>query len=101
MMNVPERLTHVTHPLVSSIYLKKDYGSTHNSEDVLVIETNFTEASDDDGAYDACLTRCSAICMIYRFKRSRRSVISTASIYARIKPVFPSPTQPPQAGFSP
>lgn len=41
MMNVPERLTSVTHPLVSSIYLKKDYGGAHDSEDVLVIETNF------------------------------------------------------------
>jgi hypothetical protein len=55
MMNVPERLTSVTHPLVSSNYLKKDYGSTHNSEDVLVIETNFAEAANDD-SFENCLT---------------------------------------------
>jgi hypothetical protein len=42
MMNVPEVLTSVTHPLVSSMYLKKDYRSMHDFDDVLVIETNFS-----------------------------------------------------------
>jgi hypothetical protein len=55
MMNVPEVLTSVSHPLVSSIYLKKDYGSANSAEDVLVIETNFTEAGEDEN-YEACLT---------------------------------------------
>ncbi len=54
MMNVPEQVMHVTHPLVSSIYLKKDYGG-RDSEDVLVIETNFTENDNDN--YDLYLTR--------------------------------------------
>ena len=44
MMNVPERLTSVTHPLISSIYLKKNYSGMHDSEDVLVIETNFSNS---------------------------------------------------------
>ncbi len=47
MMNVPERLTSVTHPLVSSIYLKKDYGRARDSKDVLVIETNFPNNGSD------------------------------------------------------
>jgi hypothetical protein len=55
MMSIPEKLTHVTHPLISSIYLKKDYSGRHSSEDVLVIETNFTEGNDE--IYDTCLTR--------------------------------------------
>lgn len=54
MMNVPETMR-VMHPLVSSIYLKKDYGGGQNSEDVLVIETNFSERNND--SYDDFLTR--------------------------------------------
>jgi hypothetical protein len=55
MMNVPERLTSVTHPLISSIYLKKNYSGMHDSEDVLVIETNFSN-SDTDEDFDSHLS---------------------------------------------
>lgn len=54
MINVPEQVMRVMHPLVSSIYLKKNYGG-QISEDVLVIETNFSERNDD--SYDVFLTR--------------------------------------------
>jgi hypothetical protein len=48
MMNVPERVTSVTHPLISSIYLKKDYSGVRSSEDVLVIETNFSHEEPEE-----------------------------------------------------
>lgn len=40
----------VMHPLVRSMYLKKDLHAGHVGENILVIETNFTqqEASNDD-----------------------------------------------------
>jgi hypothetical protein len=49
MLAVPEQLKSVTHPLISSMYLKKDYGAIRDGEDVLVIETNF------DGSHDSSL----------------------------------------------
>lgn len=40
----------VVHPLVHSMYLKKDYHAGHVGENILVIETNFhqQDASNDD-----------------------------------------------------
>jgi hypothetical protein len=43
MLTVPEKITAVSHPLVASMYLKKDFHGSDPSEDVLVIETNFTD----------------------------------------------------------
>lgn len=54
MLNIPEVVSNVTHPLVSSMYLKKDYRSMHDFDDVLVIETNFSHDGKDED-FDACL----------------------------------------------
>lgn len=54
MISVPEQVMHVTHPLVSSVYLKKNHGG-RNPGYILVIEANFAESGDEN--YDACLTR--------------------------------------------
>lgn len=43
------------HPLVSSMYLKKDYGNLDRSRDVLVIETNFSRNTNNDHEYNSCL----------------------------------------------
>lgn len=56
MMNVPERLTTVTHPHIASVYLKKDYSGHQSCEDVLVIETNLSHAKQDDEDFEMCLT---------------------------------------------
>lgn len=47
MMSVQQRLNTISHPLVASMYLKKDFGDkNHGSqEDVLVIETAFHETT--------------------------------------------------------
>ncbi|MCC7305677.1 MAG: hypothetical protein IT558_05395 [Alphaproteobacteria bacterium] len=55
MLNVPERIKGVTHPLVSSIYLKKDCGDSTRPEDVLIINTNFEEAGEDYESFDSYL----------------------------------------------
>jgi hypothetical protein len=55
MMNVPEEMKSITHPLISSIYLKKDYGAEPGSQDVLVIKTNFDDVSDEYSDYDTYL----------------------------------------------
>lgn len=54
MLNVPERITSVSHPLVSSIYLKKDYAN--DASDVLVIETNFSHTDNENDQFDSYLT---------------------------------------------
>ena len=56
MLNLPERLTSVTHPLISSIYLKKEYGAKDAVEDVLVIETNFSQGEHEADHFDTSLT---------------------------------------------
>lgn len=47
----------VTHPLVRSIYMKKDYHHDRNAENILVIETNFAqqEADSDHETFDSYL----------------------------------------------
>lgn len=57
MIQTQNKLGSVTHPLVATMYLKKDFGapfSKHN-EDVLVIETNFPVDESDHKSFDACL----------------------------------------------
>lgn len=44
MLNLPQQVKGITHPLVSDIYLKKEFGYGHHSENVLVIEAR----SNDD-----------------------------------------------------
>lgn len=46
----------VTHPLVRSIYMKKDYSRDHDHADnILVIETNFAQQSDTHEDFDTYL----------------------------------------------
>jgi hypothetical protein len=54
MLTVPEQLHSVSHPMVASMYVKKDYGSVGN-EDVLVIETNYSKSEEDYDSFDSYL----------------------------------------------
>jgi hypothetical protein len=53
MLAIPDRLKSFAHPLVSSIYKKMDYST--GSENVLVIETRFPDADEDEGSSDSYL----------------------------------------------
>ena len=55
MYTVAEKLKTIRHPLVSSLSLKKDYHDDQ-AEDVLVIETNFSQADEDYDTFDSYLT---------------------------------------------
>lgn len=55
MMNVPQRITGITHPYVHSIYLKKDFGTKERKQDVLVIETIRAKAQADGDSFDSYL----------------------------------------------
>ncbi|MCD8497034.1 MAG: hypothetical protein LRZ85_02480 [Alphaproteobacteria bacterium] len=46
MLNIPQHVSGITHPLISDMYLKKDFGRGPHHEDVLVIETRRTPAND-------------------------------------------------------
>lgn len=52
MLAVPSKITAVAHPLVASMYLKKDFHGSDPSEDVLVIETNFGHDVDENEHFD-------------------------------------------------
>lgn len=46
----------VTHPLVRSIYMKKDFSrDRRHADNILVIETNFTQQQDDHEDFDSYL----------------------------------------------
>lgn len=46
----------VTHPLVRSIYMKKDFSRYHRHADsILVIETNFAQQNDQHDDFDSYL----------------------------------------------
>jgi hypothetical protein len=57
MIQTQNKLGAVTHPLVATMYLKKDFGApfSKHHEDVLVIETNFPVDEKDHTSFDACL----------------------------------------------
>lgn len=38
MLNVPQKISGIVHPLVRDVYLKKDFGYNKRAQDVLVIE---------------------------------------------------------------
>lgn len=48
MINLPQHVSGITHPIVASMYLKKEYGHGHHQEDVLVIETKSKHKDADD-----------------------------------------------------
>lgn len=52
MFAVPEKVQAITHPLVSSMYLKH----APAGEDVLIIETNFSQEEEDSEQYEEHLT---------------------------------------------
>jgi hypothetical protein len=55
MLSMSEKLQAITHPLVSSLYMRKDFGSNHRGEDVLVIEASFPRPDDDYRTFDSYL----------------------------------------------
>lgn len=58
MIQTQNKLGAVTHPLVATMYLKKDFGApfSKQQEDVLVIETNFPVDETDHKTFNACLS---------------------------------------------
>lgn len=52
MLAVPSKITAISHPLIASMYLKKDFHGSDPSEDVLVIETNFVSQEDDKETFE-------------------------------------------------
>lgn len=57
MLSTQQTLNGITHPLISSIFLKKDFSDPSKyHEDVLVIETNFNHNdAEHDEAFDSYL----------------------------------------------
>ncbi len=56
MLHAPEKLHTITHPLVSSIYLRKDFDRRNgHPEDVLVIKTSFSDPDYDYETFDSYL----------------------------------------------
>ncbi len=52
MLNIPQRIHAIQHPLVDEAYLKKEFSQDPRGEDVLVIETSIH----DDDNHDAYLS---------------------------------------------
>lgn len=52
MFAMPEKVNAVCHPLVDSMYVKRDAGG----KDILVIETNFSQDKTDHELYDSYMT---------------------------------------------
>lgn len=50
MLAMPEKITALSHPLIASMYVK------HEGEDILVIETNFSQDKNDHILYDSYMT---------------------------------------------
>lgn len=55
MLATSINLDAIRHPLVSTLYMKKDFDSSSREKDVLVIETRFPDAKADRKGFDACL----------------------------------------------
>jgi hypothetical protein len=58
MIQTQNKLGAISHPLVASMYLKKDFGApfSKHQEDVLVIETNFPVDESNAKSFNACLS---------------------------------------------
>ncbi len=50
MFNMPQQISGISHPLVASMYFKKEFTHHHHPEDVLVIETTVKDDDLDDDA---------------------------------------------------
>lgn len=55
MQLTANRLKNISHPLVSSLHMRKDFGANHRTEDVLVIEASFPEATKSKKSFDSYL----------------------------------------------
>ncbi len=58
MYNLQDTIPAISHPLISSVYLKTDFGTDMSQyrEDVLVIEPNFNHENTDHESFDLYLT---------------------------------------------
>lgn len=48
-------LNAIRHPLISSLYMKKDFNARSEAKDVLVIETRFPNGKADRKSFETCL----------------------------------------------
>jgi hypothetical protein len=56
MFAVPEKLKAFTHPHISSMHMKKDFGAYNTrTEDVLVIDTTLSEEADKESFEDSLM----------------------------------------------
>jgi hypothetical protein len=55
MLNIPQRVTGITHPHVKEIYLKQEYHADTREQRVLVIETSDHDDKDNHEMFDSYL----------------------------------------------
>ncbi len=55
MLSVSERLNTISHPLIASIHMRKDFSNHRYGQDVLVIETVFSKEGEDEEIFDSYL----------------------------------------------
>ncbi|MCB1538390.1 MAG: hypothetical protein H6865_04430 [Rhodospirillales bacterium] len=57
LIQTQNKLEAVSHPLITQMYLKKDFGApfSRRNEDVLVIETGFPVDESDPKSFNTCL----------------------------------------------
>lgn len=55
MLPVPEQLKGISHPLVSSICIRKGLGANNQEEDILVIDTRFPDDEKNKYMFDSYL----------------------------------------------
>ena len=55
MLPVPENIKGITHPLVSSICIRKGVGTGNQQEDILVIDTKFPDDEENKDMFDSYL----------------------------------------------
>lgn len=55
MLNIPERVKGIFHPLITDVYLKNDYSTGKKNQKILIIETLGPEPDDDHKMFDSYL----------------------------------------------
>lgn len=55
MLALPDRLTNISHPLVSSMYKKRDFNAPDGLENVLIIETRLSDTDEHPQTSDSAL----------------------------------------------
>ena len=51
MLNVPQKISGIVHPLVRDVYLKKDFGYNKRAQDVLVIEASIGNDNKSENSF--------------------------------------------------